>query len=120
MDDGSSSAPRPGSTRQVSATRAKKGNTARAWPTSPRVHSFLSMLFRDRAGKRVLVVSHGGTLRVFRYLLERWTHDEFVERFESDPVPNCAVTTYVFDAAARRLVLRELNRVHWLETPPTV
>lgn len=29
---------------------------------------------------RVLVVSHGGTLRVFRYLVERWTHDEFLEQ----------------------------------------
>ena len=78
-----------------------------------RVYLFLGMLFRDRAQQRVLVVSHGGTLRVFRYLLERWTHDEFLERWESEPVPNCAVTTYAFDPAAERLMLQVLNRVHW-------
>jgi broad specificity phosphatase PhoE len=74
------------------------------------------MLFRDRADQRVLVVSHGGTLRVFRYLLERWTHDEFLERFDAEPIPNCAVTHYAFDPDARRLVLRGLNEIHWRET----
>ena len=78
-----------------------------------RVYLFLGMLFRDRAQQRVLVVSHGGTLRVFRYLLERWTHDEFLERWESEPVPNCAVTSYAFDPAAGRLILRGRNRGPW-------
>ena len=71
------------------------------------------MLFRDRAQQRVLVVSHGGTLRVFRYLLERWTPDQFVARWDTELVPNCAVTSYAFDANANRLVLRTLNAVHW-------
>jgi broad specificity phosphatase PhoE len=78
-----------------------------------RVYLFLGMLFRDRAQQRVLLVSHGGTLRVFRYLLERWTHDEFIGRWDSEPVANCAVTSYAFDPAARRLVLKTLNAVHW-------
>jgi broad specificity phosphatase PhoE len=82
-----------------------------------RVYLFLGMLFRDRAQQRVLVVSHGGTLRVFRYLLERWTHDEFLERWESEPVPNCAVTSYAFDPAAGRLMLQGLNVVHWKGEP---
>lgn len=78
-----------------------------------RVYLFLGMLFRDRAQQRVLVVSHGGTLRVFRYLLERWTHDEFLDRWESEHIPNCAVTSYASDAEAGRLMLRGLNVVHW-------
>lgn len=78
-----------------------------------RVYLFLGMLFRDRAQQRVLVVSHGGTLRVFRYLLERWTHDEFIERWDTEPVANCAVTSYALDPAAGRLMLRTLNAVHW-------
>jgi 2,3-bisphosphoglycerate-dependent phosphoglycerate mutase len=82
-----------------------------------RVYLFLGMLFRDRPGQRILVVSHGGTLRVFRYLLERWTHDEFLERWESEPVPNCAVTVYGHDEGGQRLALRALNAVHW--RPPT-
>jgi broad specificity phosphatase PhoE len=63
-----------------------------------RVHLCLGMLSRERAGQRVLVVTHGGTLRVFGYLLERWTHDEFLARWYAELVPNCAVTTYAFDA----------------------
>jgi 2,3-bisphosphoglycerate-dependent phosphoglycerate mutase len=61
----------------------------------------------------VLIVSHGGTLRVFRYLLERWTHEEFIGRWDSEPVANCAVTSYAFDPAAERLLLKSLNAVHW-------
>jgi 2,3-bisphosphoglycerate-dependent phosphoglycerate mutase len=78
-----------------------------------RVYLFLGMLFRDRAQNRILVVSHAGTLRVFRYLLERWTHDEFIDRWESEHIPNCAVTNYAFDPIAGRLLLRALNVVHW-------
>ena len=37
-----------------------------------RAYLFLNMLFRDRAGQRILVSTHGGTLRAFRSLLERW------------------------------------------------
>jgi 2,3-bisphosphoglycerate-dependent phosphoglycerate mutase len=78
-----------------------------------RVYLFLGMLFRDRSQRRILIVSHAGTLRVFRYLLERWTHDEFIERWDSEHIPNCAVTTYAFDATEGRLLLRTLNVVHW-------
>jgi broad specificity phosphatase PhoE len=78
-----------------------------------RVYLFLNMLFRERGGQRVLVVTHGGTIRAFRYLLERWTYDEFLERWSSEPVPNCAVTSYAFDPAAGRLMRRALNVVHW-------
>ena len=55
------------------------------------VYLFLGMLFRDRVGARVLVVSHGGTMRMFRYLLERWTYDDVVERWSSEPISNCGV-----------------------------
>ena len=62
------------------------------------------MLFWDRAGARVMVVSHAGTMRMFRYLLERWTHDDVVERGHSEPISNCAVIAYRFDSSAGRLV----------------
>jgi len=78
-----------------------------------RVYLFLNMLFRDRRGKRILVVSHAATLRAFRFLLERWTYEEAAERFHRETAPNCSVTTYTFDPLARRLVLGELNAVHW-------
>ena len=76
-----------------------------------RAYLFLGMLFRERAGQQVVVVTHGGTLRMFRLLLERWSWDEAETRFHADAVPNGSATTYAFDAAAGRLVLRELSRV---------
>ena len=78
---------------------------------SHRVYLFLNMLFRDRAGKRVLVVTHGGTLRAFRFLLERWTFEETTQHLGTDRTPNCSVTTYELDAVARQLRLGDLNRV---------
>jgi broad specificity phosphatase PhoE len=78
-----------------------------------RVYLFLNMLFRDRAGKRVLAVTHGGTLWMFRMLLERWTWEETEDHFRTGSIPNCSVTEYVFDQHARRLVLGGLTKVHW-------
>jgi len=76
-----------------------------------RVYLFLSMLFRDRGGQRVLVVTHGGTLWMFRMLLERWSWEETEERLRAGSIPNCSVTDYVFDPKSGRLTLRELTRV---------
>jgi len=69
-----------------------------------RVYLFLGMLFRDRAGARVLVVSHSGTMRMFRYLLERWTYDDAIDRWRAEPISNCGVVAYRFDPEAGRLV----------------
>ncbi len=69
-----------------------------------RVYLFLGMLFRDRADAKVLVVSHGGTMRMFRYLLERWSYDDVVERWGTEPVVNCGVIAYRFDPKLGRLV----------------
>lgn len=72
-----------------------------------RVYLFLGMLFRDRANARVLVVSHGGTMRMFRYLLERWSYEDVVQRWSTEPVANCAVIAYRFDPNVGRLVLED-------------
>ena len=69
-----------------------------------RVYLFLGMLFRDRAGARVMVVSHSGTMRMFRYLLERWTYDDVVERWSAEPISNCGVVAYRFNQSEARLV----------------
>lgn len=59
-----------------------------------RVHLFLDILARDHAGQRILVVTHGGTIRAFRFLLERWTYEEAAARFRDDAISNCGITTY--------------------------
>lgn len=77
-----------------------------------RAYVFLNMLFRDRAGKRVLVVTHGGTMRCLRFLLERWTFDQTAALLETYRTPNCCVTSYEYDSTTRRLRLQELSAVY--------
>ncbi len=78
-----------------------------------RVYAFLQKLARTMAGRRVLVVTHGGTIWCFRYVLERWTYEEAERRFNTESNPNCSVTAYRFDAAAARLQLAACAEVHW-------
>lgn len=78
---------------------------------SERAYTFLNTVFRDRAGARILVVTHGGTLRAFRFLLERWTFDQVNAELRAYSTPNCCVTTYRFDEEKKRLVLGDLNAV---------
>jgi broad specificity phosphatase PhoE len=77
-----------------------------------RVDRFLNELFRDHAGRRALLVTHGGTLRALRYLLEGWTYEEFTKHW-CEPVPNCAVTAYEWDSTSNRLTPQTVNAVYW-------
>ena len=45
--------------------------------------------------------------------LERWTYEEAEERFRTEAILNCSVTSYRFDDAARRLILEEAGRTFW-------
>jgi broad specificity phosphatase PhoE len=83
-----------------------------------RVYLFLNMLFRDRAGKRVLVVSHAGTLWMFRMLLERWTWDQAEDEVRSGRIPNCGVTSYELDENSGRLVARREPAITLVLPPP--
>ena len=77
-----------------------------------RVYTFLNMLFRERGGKRVLVATHGGTLRTFRFLLERWTFERLATELPTYRTPNCSVTAYHLNPDLNRLELKELNKVY--------
>lgn len=79
-----------------------------------RVQLFLDMLCRNHRGERVLVVTHAGTLRAFRFLLEGWSYDE-ADRWLSEypPPKNCSVTTYTADNHGKRLALQDHHRVYW-------
>jgi probable phosphoglycerate mutase len=66
-----------------------------------RVHAFLELLDKECADQRVLVVTHTGTLRVFRYLLEGWTREEFDAHWTSVKFPNCGVVKYAPGAGGR-------------------
>jgi len=69
-----------------------------------RVRLFLDAVAQDIEGRRVLVVTHGGTLRMFRYWLEGWSPEEVVQRWKNEPVPNGSSVAYRLDAVTQRLV----------------
>jgi broad specificity phosphatase PhoE len=58
------------------------------------VQLFFESCERELAGKRVLLVTHAGTLRMIRFLLEGWTHDEAPERWRTEPVENASFVAY--------------------------
>ena len=76
-----------------------------------RVYLFLNKIFRDRAGQKVFVVTHGGTIRLFRYLLERWTYEKALKWPDGQSPKNCGMTVYRFSETEKRLKLVEYNRV---------
>src|SRR5262249_9760592 len=78
-----------------------------------RVYAFLQKLARTMARRRVLVVTHGGTIWCFRYVLERWTYAEAERRFTTESNPNCAVTSYRFSESSERLELSDRARCFW-------
>ena len=77
-----------------------------------RVYAFLQKLARTMAGKRVLVVTHGGTIWCFRYVLERWTYEEAERRFQTEHIANCSVTSYEL-APSGRLELKLAGATLW-------
>jgi broad specificity phosphatase PhoE len=83
-----------------------------------RVHTFLDTLFRDRAGKRILVVTHGGTIRCLRFALERWSYEQ-AENWPPELHPaNCGVTVYRCTDSGDHLELDEYNQVYWTVGAP--
>ncbi len=59
-----------------------------------RVRMFLGSRETDFASKRVLLVTHNGTLRAFRSVLKGWTSEEFELRLREDGHANCAALAY--------------------------
>lgn len=78
---------------------------------SQRVYTFLNTVFRDRRGKKVWAVVHGGTLRSIRVNLERWNYERALAWPKGNSPKNCGITVYDFDKEKGRLILREYNTV---------
>ncbi len=78
-----------------------------------RVYNFINMLFRDRAGQKVWVVLHGGTLKAMRFILERWSFEQGARWPEGQSPKNCSITCYEYDATEKRLDLQGHNVVLW-------
>lgn len=78
-----------------------------------RVYHFLAMLFREAPGRRVLIVTHGGTLWMFRMLLERWTWDQAEQFYQTGSIPQCSATVYTYRPAEKRLIPSPVTKVYY-------
>lgn len=76
-----------------------------------RVYQFINMLFESRQNQKVLVITHGGTIRAFRYLLEQWDYQQALDIIKNDAPKNCGLTVYNYSSENKRLVLSEYNTV---------
>lgn len=84
-----------------------------------RVHSFLGTLVRERAGGRVLVVTHSVVVLCFRRLLERMEEHEVLDLDRRDEVRNASLLVYepgVRDSGALIMVRQAWNLTPWEET----
>ncbi|MFH1046925.1 MAG: histidine phosphatase family protein [Patescibacteria group bacterium] len=79
-----------------------------------RAYLVVNMLFRDRRGQKVFLVTHGGTIRCLRCVLERQSIDEATR---THGPRNCGLVIYEPDATTGRLVLCENDVVLWSDTP---
>ncbi len=81
------------------------------------VELFLRKTNEEWCGKKMLVVTHGHTIRAIRFVLEGWTaaqYDEMMKK-KSIEVPNCSVTAYRFSKPFKGLALAYANKVYWQE-----
>lgn len=78
-----------------------------------RVSAFLNILYSEYAGKTVFIVTHAGTIKLFRFLLEEWNYDQ-VEKIPSEnPPKNCGVTEYRHDEEEGKLMLYSYNQTYY-------
>lgn len=78
-----------------------------------RIYLFLDTVFRDRKGQKVLVVSHAGAIRAFRFLLEQWSYDQAVKSTTDQKPLNCGVTVYEYEKSNNRLMLKSYNTIYY-------
>jgi broad specificity phosphatase PhoE len=83
-----------------------------------RLRSLIDTLTRDYRGDRLLIVTHQVVVNCLRYLFERLDEARVLDLDRAADVPNCGITSYVFDPRAGRqgkLVLDLVNFVSPLE-----
>lgn len=77
-----------------------------------RLRNIIDTLTRDYRRERVLIVAHQVIVNCFRYLLERLDEAQILAIDRQADVPNCAVTSYEFDAMQGRngkMILKLVN-----------
>jgi broad specificity phosphatase PhoE len=79
-----------------------------------RLRSVLDTLTREHTGQRVLIVAHQVIVVCLRYLLERMDEAQILHVDRQGDVPNCGVTSYVFDPRAGRRGKLVIDRVNFV------
>jgi broad specificity phosphatase PhoE len=79
-----------------------------------RLRSVLDTMTREHNGQRVLIVAHQVIVVCLRYLFERMDETQILDVDHQGDVPNCGVTSYVFDPRAGRRGKLVLERVNFL------
>jgi broad specificity phosphatase PhoE len=69
-----------------------------------RLRSLLEMVTREHGGERVLVVGHQVIVNCMRYLVECLDEEQILALDARGDVPNCGVTSYVYDTRRDTLV----------------
>jgi broad specificity phosphatase PhoE len=76
-----------------------------------RIRSLLQSLKDNKKGKRVWIFTHGGTIRAFRFVLERWDYDRALSWPPGESPKNCGITIYDYDQKTRKPQLVEYNTI---------
>ncbi|HUR39574.1 MAG TPA: histidine phosphatase family protein [Verrucomicrobiae bacterium] len=76
-----------------------------------RLRSVIDTITREHPGQRVLIVGHQVIVTCMRYLLEQLDEAQVLAIDRKGDVPNCGVTSYVFDPRERQgqLVVERVN-----------
>jgi len=78
-----------------------------------RIYLFMDTLFSERAGQKILVVTHANAIRSFRFLLEKWTYEQAMTFTVEQKPLNCGVTAYEYDQHSHKLVLKTYNTIYY-------
>ena len=77
---------------------------------SQRLHDFKEEIFNASPNQVLWFVTHGGPIRLYRFLLERWPH-ESITNWEHPAPGNCGITAYKFDARTGEPILVQYNQL---------
>lgn len=79
-----------------------------------RVGQFVHSILPQYKGKKVMVVTHGNTIRSLRSVLEGWSPEEYEQRVKQDgEVLNCATFVYEYEEKISDVQLIQNHKLYW-------
>jgi len=78
------------------------------------LRSLMETMTREYRRERVLIVCHQVIVNCCRYLLERMDEQQILDIDRQGDIPNCAVTSYLFDPTLGRRGKLRLDLVNFI------